>query len=226
MFRLKRILILAAVFLLTTHFGMSFSSSEDVSGMVRDGYRILSLESGKEFQTFSVYRGDYIKFELPDSLDPAEADFPTLGQKKKIFGDPDKSPYFKMKVTGTHPFTIGKLHGRIRVLEYTQASYEALSAIEADRYIKEHAPFILDVRTPREYRMGRLENSTLIPLQELQRRIIEIDKYKNHPVLVYCATGNRSTTASKILIDEGFSKVINLRHGIVDWARKQLPITK
>jgi rhodanese-related sulfurtransferase len=82
------------------------------------------------------------------------------------------------------------------------------------------------VRTPAEFKAGHLPHAVLIPVQELQRRIGELAAYRNKDILVYCATGNRSTVASKILIDQGFTNIANLRNGIVDWQRRNYPMTR
>jgi len=74
--------------------------------------------------------------------------------------------------------------------------------------------------------MGHLENSILIPVQELQSRINELRAYKNNNILIYCATGNRSTVASKILIDSGFMKISNLKNGIAEWAKGQYRVVR
>jgi len=80
------------------------------------------------------------------------------------------------------------------------------------------------VRTPGEYSRGHLKDSVLIPVQQLQARWQEIAGYKNKDVLIYCATGNRSTVAAKILIDNGFKRIFNLRQGISGWEREKLPV--
>jgi rhodanese-related sulfurtransferase len=64
-----------------------------------------------------------------------------------------------------------------------------------------------------------LANAVLIPVQELQARVKELDAFKSQGILVYCATGNRSTVASKILLDNEFNQLYNLRHGIVEWSK-------
>jgi rhodanese-related sulfurtransferase len=76
---------------------------------------------------------------------------------------------------------------------------------------------LLDVRTQEEYDAGHIEGSTLIPVDELGNRISEIEDYKDKTVLVYCRSGNRSVTASNILISNGFNKVHNLLGGIGAW---------
>ena len=107
--------------------------------------------------------------------------------------------------------------------EYQQPNYTAVTAEEAAALIANIQPLVLDVRTPREYQEGHLENSFLIPVQELQTRWKEIADYKNQDILIYCATGNRSTVSSKILIDNGFKRTYNLRYGITGWASRNYP---
>jgi rhodanese-related sulfurtransferase len=74
---------------------------------------------------------------------------------------------------------------------------------------------LLDVRTYEEFEEGHIDGATLIPLDELDDRWIEIDEYDK--ILIYCRSGNRSVTASDILLDVGFEKVYNLLGGISAW---------
>jgi len=205
---------------------LSYSSQDKVLSKVVDGYRILNLDRNQEIQKFTVYRGDYIKFRLPEEMGESLAVFPTLKEKKQLTRDLKTTAYFKMKQTGLYPFHINSVKGQITVIEYLQASYRALSAKDAYDNIKTNKPLVLDVRTQGEYAKGHLENSILLPVQELQKRISELDIYKNNAILIYCATGNRSTVASKILIDSGFNKILNLRYGIKDWVKKKYPIVR
>lgn len=76
---------------------------------------------------------------------------------------------------------------------------------------------LLDVRTQGEFDEGNIEGATLIPVSELEERLNEIDEFKNLPVLVYCRSGNRSVTASNILLENGFTNVHNLLGGINGW---------
>jgi len=85
---------------------------------------------------------------------------------------------------------------------------------------------ILDVRTPGEYGSGHLQNAVLIPVQELQGRLKELASYKDRQIFIYCATGNRSTVASKILIDHDFKQITNMRHGIYEWKKENYPVVR
>lgn len=195
-----------------------------ISGRIVGGYRILSPLKDPKEKHLVVYRGDYIKFTIDPVIDPPVLSIPALSIKKQLSKDLGKTPYFKMKRTGTFAFFLGDIHGDITVIEYQQARYQAVTAVEAAEIIANTKPLILDVRTPREYKAGHLKDSVLIPVQELQRRLDELAAYKNEDILVYCASGNRSTVASKILIDHGFKRIMNLRYGISGWSRKNFPV--
>lgn len=197
--------------------------THEISGKVQGGYRTLAVKVTGEPLNLTVYRGDYIKFILDDdgaAQDEYQLEIPDLSVSANLKDNTEDRPYFKMKVTGQYQITIGERSGIIEVVELTQANYTELSNEEAWALLDiVERPFLLDVRTRGEYNRGYIDGAVLISLQEIQRRVDELEMYKNQPILIYCATGNRSTTASKILLDNGFKNVMNLRRGIVGWAR-------
>ena len=75
---------------------------------------------------------------------------------------------------------------------------------------------ILDVRTPQELTgsLGKIDGVINIPLQDLDKRITEINKYKDQKIAVICRTGHRSAIASKVLVNHGFTKVENVEGGM------------
>lgn len=85
---------------------------------------------------------------------------------------------------------------------------------------------VLDVREPSEYESGHVLNSKLIPLGKLKDRIGELEKYKDHSIVVLCRSGNRSGTACFILGKHGFSQAYNLAGGIQAWKSANLPVEK
>ncbi len=78
--------------------------------------------------------------------------------------------------------------------------------------------FLLDVREPNEYQIGRIPGSTLIPLGEVPQRVKEIPRDKE--IIVHCKMGGRSAKAAAFLRQQGFTKVKNLKGGILDWSDK------
>jgi len=75
--------------------------------------------------------------------------------------------------------------------------------------------FVLDVREPHEYQICNL-NGYLIPLNELPKRINELDSSRE--IVAHCKMGGRSAKAVQFLRQAGFQKVHNLKGGITAWA--------
>jgi len=80
---------------------------------------------------------------------------------------------------------------------------------------------ILDVRTPQEFNAeyGHIENAILIPVQELQYRIGELESYRDREIVAICRTQNRSRVAASILKDAGFENIAYTHGGMVEWHR-------
>jgi adenylyltransferase/sulfurtransferase len=78
---------------------------------------------------------------------------------------------------------------------------------------------LLDVRTPMEHQIARLDGATLIPVQELARRVGEVASIgrPEDPLVVYCHHGPRSHQATAFLRREGHPAV-NLAGGIEAWS--------
>jgi len=105
------------------------------------------------------------------------------------------------------------------------ATVKPLSVKDAQALIaKTPNLYILDVRTPDEYKQARMKNSVLIPVNDLERRVNEVPK--NRPVLVICAVGARSKPASDFLVSKGYKDVYHLNDGLVGWYRAGLPVER
>jgi rhodanese-related sulfurtransferase len=68
---------------------------------------------------------------------------------------------------------------------------------------------LLDVRTADEFGGGHLPGAINIPVQELARRLVEVGPTDGE-VIVYCRSGHRSSLATQLLREHGFTKVHNL----------------
>jgi len=83
---------------------------------------------------------------------------------------------------------------------------------------------LLDVRTNEEVKNdGKIPGSILIPLDQLPNKIDRLDKSKK--IFVYCRSGTRSVSASRLLSSLGFN-VYNIKGGINSWKSEGLPIEK
>lgn len=74
--------------------------------------------------------------------------------------------------------------------------------MNAEQIIKEKQGTIVDVRTPSEFMGGNVVGSINIPLQEIQQRMDEL-KNLNQPLVLCCASGNRSGQATHFLSQQG-----------------------
>lgn len=72
---------------------------------------------------------------------------------------------------------------------------------------------VVDVRTPDEFGQGHLPQATNIPIQDFAQRITEVDALtggdKAKSIVVYCATGKRSSKAKQQLEAAGYTGVVN-----------------
>ncbi|NPV68024.1 MAG: rhodanese-like domain-containing protein [Anaerolineae bacterium] len=93
----------------------------------------------------------------------------------------------------------------------------------AARLAADEHTVLLDVRTPEEWANdGRSPDAILIPLQELEVRVNELNK--NDTIIVICRSGNRSQPAAEFLRQQGFSRVTEVEGGMRAWASQGLPI--
>ena len=97
--------------------------------------------------------------------------------------------------------------------------------IEPDKIclLNEKDVVFLDVRTPAEFngtandKFGAIKNAINIPVQELEKRMNELEKYKDKEIVVYCSHSHRSPRASYMLTQNGFTKVTNMLGGMSVW---------
>jgi molybdopterin/thiamine biosynthesis adenylyltransferase/rhodanese-related sulfurtransferase len=82
---------------------------------------------------------------------------------------------------------------------------------------------IVDVREREEWDEGHLPGAVHVPRGHLESRIESAAPDKSRPVLVYCASGNRSAFAAKTLEELGYDHVVSLAGGFTDWKRNGNP---
>jgi len=82
---------------------------------------------------------------------------------------------------------------------------------------------IVDVRETWEFGAGHVPGALNIPLDELIGRVGELKE----PLVLVCASGNRSGMAAKYLTDRaGFTRVANLVGGTYLWVSQGHPVER
>ena len=87
---------------------------------------------------------------------------------------------------------------------------------------------VLDVRTAEDYigEQGHIENSTNIPLEELDGRLSEIADRAERPVAIVCRTDRRSAKAAQVLARKGFADVHVVKGGMTDWNQQGYEVAR
>jgi len=77
----------------------------------------------------------------------------------------------------------------------------------------------VDVREREEWEEGHLPGAVHVSRGNLESRIEGVAPDKQQPVVLYCATGNRSAFAAKSLAELGYEHPVSLTGGFTDWKR-------
>ncbi|MBI4056443.1 MAG: NifU family protein [Elusimicrobia bacterium] len=93
---------------------------------------------------------------------------------------------------------------------------------ELSKNLKQKGVKLIDVRTPREYRLFHIEGA-LLATEELVKEIMS-QWSKDTPIMLYCHLGTRSLDAASYLIGHGFTQVSSLRGGLETWSQKIDPL--
>jgi len=77
---------------------------------------------------------------------------------------------------------------------------------------------LVDCRLPREHDIARIDGATLLPLQQFQHAVEELEDEKHRPIVVFCHHGVRSLRMTLALRELGFTDVRSLAGGIDLWS--------
>ena len=109
------------------------------------------------------------------------------------------------------------------LLEQTKREIDEVDASRARQLLEEDAALAIDVREREEWDEGHLPGAVHVPRGHLESRIERASPAKDRPLVVYCASGNRSAFAAKTLEELGYEHVVSLTGGFTDWKRNGLP---
>jgi rhodanese-related sulfurtransferase len=101
-----------------------------------------------------------------------------------------------------------------------------VSPAQATQLINRDDAQIIDVREDGEFAGGHLPEAVHVPLSKLSERLADLEKFKDKPLIVYCASGMRSGRACRQLKKQGFASLHNLAGGVDAWVGAGYPIKK
>ena len=103
-------------------------------------------------------------------------------------------------------------------MSFCSKNVDVISMQEFQNNILNDKSIVLDVRTEEEYfgPLGHINGAILIPIDQLENRLSELEIYKNDTIYVVCRSGNRSNFGKDILNANNF-KAINIDGGMLAW---------
>jgi hydroxyacylglutathione hydrolase len=103
----------------------------------------------------------------------------------------------------------------LEMAQVSQVSVDQLhELIQNDRVSQ-----VLDVRRPPEFEGGHVPRAIPAPLSELRESIPQLPLDPSKPVAVICAGGYRSSAASSLLEQQGFTNLLNVTGGTTAWIK-------
>lgn len=103
------------------------------------------------------------------------------------------------------------------MMQQVLAAKKVITEMSQADFALQPPPFLLiDVRSQDEWDHGAIPGAHHFPLSDLDTLSTLIDP-QCAPLIIYCAAGNRSAIAAKILQDQGYSPVFSLAGGYHGW---------
>lgn len=96
------------------------------------------------------------------------------------------------------------------------------TVFEVEKMLQDKGYTLVDVREPYEFNDCRIPGSISIPLANLQKEHVRLDK--DAKIIIYCRSGRRSLDACKLLEEIGFKNVVNMVGGIMAWYNTRRPL--
>lgn len=101
-----------------------------------------------------------------------------------------------------------------------------LSAQQLTQLINREQALIVDIRDASTFNDGHIVNAINIPVSDLDHNVKRLEKDKQRPIVIVCATGQKSPVVMNKLRKLGFEKVHLLTGGMAAWRNASMPIVK
>jgi rhodanese-related sulfurtransferase len=77
---------------------------------------------------------------------------------------------------------------------------------------------LLDCREADEHARCRIAGAVLLPMGEVERRVAELEPFRQRRIVVHCHHGGRSLKVALWLRGQGFAQTQNMQGGIDAWS--------
>ena len=127
-----------------------------------------------------------------------------------------------------HPFLVGTFLFLVGALFFTEGRKGGASIGPQllIQLINKDDAVVIDLRDSSEFSNGHIAGAMNIPFTSLEKRIREISKFKEKPIVLVCKMGQNSSAAGKKLIALGCQDIRRLSGGMMEWTSSNLPVVK
>lgn len=104
---------------------------------------------------------------------------------------------------------------------------KSLEPQESTVWVNRGDGVFVDIRNQDEFKKGHIHGSLSLPAEKIkQKELSTIEKFKEAPIVLVCATGMTARSAASQLRAEGFNQVAVLQGGINAWRSAKLPVSQ
>ncbi len=123
-------------------------------------------------------------------------------------------------------FFFPALLGTLAIVVSAQTAAPSVSLDVARNALQSASAIVIDIREPSEHATGVAQGARLLPMSQLSKRISEVPKADDQPVLLICNTQNRSAKVAEQLRAAGYTNISYVNGGMSQWAKQQWPMVK
>lgn len=134
-----------------------------------------------------------------------------------------------IEFVGNHPLLIVAFFATLGMLSFTEytrlfSGVTGLAPYVATKMLNSGDAIFVDVRSDSEYKSGHIINARHMPVNNFDKHIHELDKFKEKDIVIYCDSGMRASKAAGKLKKNGFTSLSTISGGLTAWEKANLPI--
>lgn len=101
---------------------------------------------------------------------------------------------------------------------------KTLSPQQVVSRVNQDEAIVVDVRDEKEFKQGHIVDAINIPHSKMNSRWVELEKYREKPVILVCQLGHHAGPSGKILAGHEFKDINRMAGGMMEWKNTQLPL--
>lgn len=103
---------------------------------------------------------------------------------------------------------------------------KSMSAQELVNIINHANAAVIDVRSADLFNQGHILGAINLPATHFAKELSILNKFKQKPMVLVCATGLEAPKFSKLLLNAGFNQISYLNGGMAAWHSNNMPVSK